>query len=268
MTYDLLFRFYDLENADFVEDLDFWVRLAKESRGPVLELGCGSGRVTQQIARAGVTVVGLDNSEPMLSLARARLARQPELAARTTLIYGDMTDFSLAPPTAPPAQGEPPDRPTLFNLILVPFNTFMHLLTTVDQLAMLDCSRKHLRPGGRLVLDLTHAAPAYADPQTGSLTLERTFRDDVNNVTIEQFSTLRLERTAQLAHIVWHYDSIADDGSAKRTLVPLTLRYTFPAEMGLLLDRAGFRLAHLYGDYDESPLDDESERMLVVAHAA
>jgi SAM-dependent methyltransferase len=252
MSYDTLSRFYDLENADFIEDLDFWVGLAKESGGPVLELGCGSGRVTQQIARAGITIVGLDNSEPMLALARAKLNRKPELAARATLVCGDMTNFNL-------------DQQ--FSLIIVPFNTFMHLLTMADQLAMLNCSRKHLIPGGKLVLDLTNPAPAYADPPTETLTHERTFRDDVNDLTIQQFSTIRLDRTAQIAHIIWHYDSIAVDDTMKRTLVPFTLRYTFPAEMGLLLERSGFRLVHLYGDYDESSLDDESERMIVVAEA-
>ncbi|MEK6574197.1 MAG: class I SAM-dependent methyltransferase, partial [Chloroflexota bacterium] len=217
--------------------------LAKESGGPVLELGCGSGRVTQQIARAGITIVGLDNSEPMLALARAKLNRKSELAARATLVCGDMTNFNL-------------DQQ--FSLIIVPFNTFMHLLTMADQLAMLNCSRKHLITGGSLVLDLTNPAPAYADPPTETLTHERTFRDDVNDLTIQQFSTIRLDRTAQIAHIIWHYDSIAVDDTMKRTLVPLTLRYTFPAEMGLLLERSGFRLVHLYGDYDESSLDDES----------
>ncbi|HLB47309.1 MAG TPA: class I SAM-dependent methyltransferase [Anaerolineales bacterium] len=259
MTYDLLAHFYDLENADFIEDLDFWVGLAKESGGPVLELGCGSGRVTQQIARAGITIVGLDNSEPMLALARAKLNRKSEVAARATLVCGDMTNFNLAP--------TPNSNSHHFPLIIVPFNTFMHLLTVTDQLAMLTCSRKHLITGGKLVLDLTNPASAYADPPAETLTLERTFRDDVNDLTIQQFSIIRLDRTAQIARIIWHYDSIAADGTVKRALVPLTLRYTFPAEMGLLLERSGFRLVHLYGDYDESPLDDESERMIVVAEA-
>ncbi len=261
MSYDALSRFYDLENADFIEDLDFWVQTAKESGGPVLELGCGSGRVTQQIARAGINAVGLDNSEPMLALARAKLNRRPEIAARATLVCGDMTNFDLYGQTCVAAPSAP------FPLIIVPFNTFMHLLTMADQLAMLNCSRKHLITGGSLVLDLTNPAPAYADPPAETLTYERTFRDAVNDLTIQQFSTIRLDRTAQIAHIIWHYDSIAVDDTMKRTLVPLTLRYTFPAEMGLLLERSGFRLVHLYGDYDESSLDDESERMIVVAEA-
>jgi SAM-dependent methyltransferase len=271
--YDLLFRFYDLENADFVQDLEFWVGLARESQGPVLELGCGTGRVTQQIARAGVPVVGLDNSDSMLSLARARLNRQPELALRARLVYGDMRSFAIPASTLTSQSSAQPEHSDLqpltsslqFALVIVPFNTFMHLLTAADQLALLACAHRHLRPGGRLALDLTNPAPAYADPPSETLTLERTFRDEVNHLTIQQFSTHRVDRTGQLAHIVWHYDSIALDGTTRRSLVPLTLRYTFPAEMGLLLDRAGFRLRNLYGGYDGSPLDDDSERMLVLA---
>ncbi len=270
-TYDLLSRFYDLENADFTEDIDFWVGLAKEANGPTLELGCGSGRVTQQIARAGCTVVGLDNSEPMLALARAKLARKPELSARATLLLGDMTNFDLYGQTgvSAPHRADTQVGPYIsppFGLIICPFNTFMHLLAAAEQLALLACARRHLAPGGVLALDLTNPAPAYADPDE-SLTLERTFRDDGADLTVQQFSTIQLDRTAQVAHIVWQYDAIAADGAVRRTLAPLELRYTFPAEMSLLLDRAGFRLTHLYGDYDEGPLTDESERMIVMAEA-
>jgi len=249
MNYDALAKFYDLENADFIHDLDFWVALAKESNGEVLEIGCGTGRVLQQTARAGINITGIDNSEAMLTLARAKLDRKPELAARAKIINADMTNFAL-------------DRK--FNLIIAPFNTFMHLLTLADQVAFLGCARRHLNSGGRLILDLTNPAPAYADSNE-SLTLERTFRDDDANLTIQQFATTHVDRTSQLAHILWQYDAIDSQGNVKRTLLPLKLRYTFPAEMSLLLEKCGFRLSHLYGDYNESPLEDESERMVVAA---
>ena len=258
MSYAALAPFYDLENADFVADLDFWVSLAKEASSPALELGCGSGRVTQQIARAGINIVGLDNSADMLALARAKLDRNPKIAALVTLLDGDMRDFNLT--------NRLPDYSTI-RLVIVPFNTFMHLLTPADQLAMLGCARKHLNPGGQLVLDITNPIPAYADPLHETLTLERTFRNDARDLTIQQFSTLRIDRAAQIAHIVYYYDSLASDGTLKRALVPFTLRYSFPAEMSLLLDRAGFKLAHLYGDYSETPFDEDSERMIVMAEA-
>lgn len=269
--YETLSRFYDLENADFVEDLDFWVGLAKEANGAVLELGCGTGRVTQQIARAGINIVGIDNSEVMLALCRAKLARNADVAARATLLHGDMTNFDLYGQTgvSAPHRADTQVGPYIsppFGLIICSFNTFMHLLTTAEQLALLNCARQHLGVGGKLALDLTNPVPAYVDTNE-SLTLERAFRDDENDLTIQQFSTVQIDRRSQIAHIVWQYDALAADGTVKRALAPLDLRYTFPAEMGLLLERTGFRLAHLYGDYDETPLTDESERMIVVAEA-
>ena len=108
---------------------------------------------------------------------------------------------------------------------------------------------------------------AYAAQEQG-LTLERTFLD--GDRTVEQFSSIALDRAAQLSHITWIYDSLGPVGAnpagdLQRSIVPLTLRYTFPAEMSLLLARAGLSLTHLYGDYDRSPFSDGSPRMLVLA---
>jgi hypothetical protein len=151
-----------------------------------------------------------------------------------------------------------------FKLALMPFNTFMHLLTPEDQIAALVNIRRHLQTGGALALDMPNPGEAYA-AQEQSLTLERTFLDGEN--TVQQFSQVRVDRAAQLARITWLYDSVAPDGLVQRQIVPLTLRYTFPGEMRLLLERCGFALAHLYGDYDRSPFVDGSPRMIVVAEA-
>jgi hypothetical protein len=82
---------------------------------------------------------------------------------------------------------------------------------------------------------------------------------------VQQFSTLSLDRAAQLARITWLYDSTGPAGDLHRSIVPLTLRYTFPGEMRLLLERAGFTQMHLYGDYDRSPYLDGAPRLLVLA---
>jgi hypothetical protein len=105
---------------------------------------------------------------------------------------------------------------------------------------------------------------AFAMQEQG-LTLERTFADGAN--TVQQFSQVSVDRAAQLAHITWLYDSVAPDGAVTRTIVPLTLRYTFPGEMRLLLERCGFALTHLYGDYDRAPFADGTSRMIVLAQA-
>lgn len=251
MSYALLARYYDLENAGFTEDLDFWLELAEAHGDPVLELGCGTGRVLLNLARRGHAVTGVDNAPEMLARLAAKLnaASQRHLAQPPVLVQASMDAFVADGP---------------FRLAIVPFNTFMHLLTQQDQLAALARIHQHLAPGAALALDLVNPAEAYAAPELG-LTLERTFAD--GPATVQQFASVTLDRAAQLARITWLYDATAPDGALHRTIVPLTLRYTFPGEMRLLLERAGFALDHLYGDYDRSPLTDSSSRMLVLASA-
>ncbi len=251
MTYSLLSRYYDLENADFTDDLDFWLGLAEEHGGPILELGCGTGRVLLNLARRGYAVTGVDNSPEMLAHLEAKLsaATQQHLALTPLLICADMRQFTSE---------------QRYALALMPFNTFMHLLTLEEQSAALANIHRHLRAGGVLALDLVNPGEAYAAPLgEQGLTLERTFADGAN--TVQQFSQVSVDRAAQLARITWLYDSIAPTGVVTRTLVPLTLRYTFPGEMRLLLERSGFGLTHLYGDYDRAPFADGSARMIVLA---
>ncbi len=248
MVYSLLARYYDLENAAFTEDLAFWLTLAEEAGGPVLELGCGTGRVLLPLARQGIAVTGVDNAQPMLDRLQAKLRAAPVHPAPTVL-NADLATFAAAGP---------------FALAIAPFNTFMHLLTLDAQLAVLANVRHHLAPGARLALDLTNPASAYASDDAG-LHLERTFNDGETH--IQQFSRLEIDRGAQLAHITWLYDAVGPDQVVRRTTAPLTLRYTFPAEMRLLLERTGFRLYAVYGDYGFGPYHGDAERMLVVAEA-
>jgi len=259
MTYSTLARYYDLENAGFTEDLDFWLGLAEEYGDPVLELGCGTGRVLLHLARRGHAVTGLDNSPEMLARLEAKLAAARNMRGDVqhggvqlnapTVIRADMKDFSLS--------GQ-------FKLAIMPYNTFMHLLTLEDQIAALTCIRRHLQPGAALALDMPNPGEAYAAQEQG-LTLERTFMDGER--TVQQFSSVSVDRAMQLAHITWLYDSVGTDGVVQRAIIPLTLRYTFPGEMRLLLEKCGFALAHLYGDYQRAPFADGSPRMLVVATA-
>lgn len=251
--YALLARYYDLENADFTEDLPFWLELAEEYGDPILELGCGTGRVLLHLARRGHTVTGIDNSPEMLARLGAKLSATSaqHITTAPSLVRADMTSFSVS---------------GLFKQAIMPFNTFMHLLTLEDQIAAFTCIRKHLHPGAALALDMPNPGEAYAAQEQG-LTLERTFMDGESGSAVQQFSSVAIDRAAQITRVTWLYDSIGPDGAVQRTIVPLTLRYTFPGEMRLLLEKCGFALTHLYGDYQRSPFADGSPRMIVAATA-
>ncbi|MBN2083603.1 MAG: class I SAM-dependent methyltransferase [Anaerolineales bacterium] len=248
-SYTTISRFYDLENAGFTEDLPLWAELARAQGGPVLELGCGSGRVLLHLAREGCAVTGVDSSPAMLALARSRLARQSSIAGRVTLREEDFTRIRLG---------------KTFPLILLPFNTFAHMIDPAEVRAALETVFQHLPSGGRAALALPNPIPIYGDPPE-SLVLERTFRDEARGVAVQQFSSLRVDRAAQLGHITWIYDEIDPSGTVTRTSIPMTLRYFFPNELAALFERAGLRLLHLWGDYDRSPFAEDSPVLIAVA---
>jgi SAM-dependent methyltransferase len=246
-SYAQIARFYDWENAEFTEDLPFWCELARERGGPVLELGCGSGRVLLHLAREGFETTGVDSSPEMIALARARMAKQPALAGRIQLLE---TDFRRI------------DLKKKFPLVIAPFNTFSHLTEPADIGAALGAIAAHLAPGGSFTLALPNPLPIYSALPEG-LVLERTFHDGERGTTVQQFSSLRVDRVAQLGHITWIYDEIDPAGKVTRTTVPMTLRYFFPNEIPLLFERAGLQLSHRWGDYDRTPFAEDSPVLLV-----
>jgi SAM-dependent methyltransferase len=251
-SYAQIARFYDWENAEFTEDLPFWCDLAREHGGPVLELGCGSGRVLLHLAREGYETTGVDSSPEMIALARRRLAKQPAIASRIQLLEADFRRLDLK---------------RIFPLAIAPFNTFAHLSDPADADATLAAIAAHLAPGGILALALPNPIPIYSALPEG-LVLERTFQDRDRDVTVQQFSSLRVDRVAQLGHITWIYDEIDPSGKVTRTTVPMTLRYFFPNEIPPLLERAGVKLRHMWGDYDRSPFAEDSPALIVIGARA
>lgn len=137
---------YERIDPGLAGDIEFYVELARSVEPPVLELGCGTGRVALAIARAGVPVVGLDRSPAMLAIAR----RRSWGLVGMTWVEEDMRAFDLA--AAQP-----------FGMICIPYRGFQHLLADADQRATLSAVRRHLRPGGTFALDLMNPARTAMD---------------------------------------------------------------------------------------------------------
>jgi SAM-dependent methyltransferase len=222
-------------------DVSFFVDAAREAGGAVLELGCGTGRVLIPTARAGIEIVGLDLSRHMLEVCRARLAAEPEpVRSRVTLVEADMRGFGLG---------------REFTLATLPFRPFQHLLTVEDQLACLGAIRRHLAPGGRLILDLfnpslDYLANARLGEEHGD---EPEFRTPDGRRVYRRMRTTGCDRASQVnQHELIYYVTHAD-GSQERFVHAFPLRYLFRFEAEHLLARAGFDVEHVYGGYDKSP---------------
>jgi len=245
---------YDAIYADR-DDAGFWQAMAAASGGPVLELGCGTGRVLLPLARVGFEVAGLDLSAPMLERCGATLqAEPPEVRSRVRLIRADMTSFDLG---------------RRFSAILCPFAGFQQLRNVDQQLACLERCRAHLLSHGRLVLDLPNPDPAPAEyardaPGDGEATAELVEWTEGRRIrwwmTVIGYDRLQQGNECELT-----YEIIAADGSSRRLTETILLRYTFRYELEHLLVRAGFRVVTFFGDYDRSPFADGSPALIAVA---
>ncbi len=165
---------YDMgRSADAMRDVQFYLRLARETAEKdqsVLELGCVTGRVTIPIAQAGIEVVGLDNAPPMLDVARRKAAA---VDVQVRWITADMTSFCL-------------DQ--RFGLVIIPFRSFLHLLTEADQIACLSRVYEHLLPRGRFALNFFSQALASRPGAPKVSTIYRSLR--VRYLTREEMESL------------------------------------------------------------------------------
>lgn len=242
---------YDAEHGSFDDDVNLLLSVADEMDGPILELGCGSGRVLLPLAERGHMVTGIDFSVPMLARATDGLAALGEAGSATTVVELDMREADKAP-------GGP------FAMAIFSLNGLMHLTTQEDQIRSLSAVGRALRPNGTVFIDLMNATPDYLERIAGTPHLE--WSGQVNgHGHVQKWSHREVDVHAQTLDTQIWYDLTAANGTLTRIHSAFTLRYLHLAELTLMLKSAGFTAPVVYGSYDLDPLDEHSERMIVTA---
>ena len=219
-------------------DVAFFVDEAKRAGSPILEVGCGTGRVLIPTARAGLDIVGLDLSPHMLAMCSGRLQQEPtEVQHRVQLVQADMRDFAL-------------DRH--FTLATIPFRPFQHLLTVADQLACLASIRRHLIDGGRLILDMFNPSieALVNNPVGEEFGEEPAFVTMDGRRVLRRHKTVAHDRLNQVSQFELVYYVTHPDGREERLVHAFALRHVFRFEAEHLLARAGFIVEQLYADYE------------------
>jgi SAM-dependent methyltransferase len=234
-------------------DIAFYADLARRGGGRVLEIGCGTGRVTLALAAAGFDMVGIDLSEEMLAQARAKRAALPAAAAsRIDLVRADMRDFALG---------------QNFATIILPFRTFHLLLSEADQRRCLAAIARHLGPGGHVAIHLFEASDDIV-AHAGEPVLGR--ERGVNRLTgrrIEAYSgDCTVDAARQIRREIWHYREFDQSGTALREQrLELAVRWIRRPEMRALLEQAGFAVEAEYGDFHFRPPRAGGEQIWVAA---
>ena len=241
----MLAQLYHIHHSRHDEDLPFWLNLAARQKGPILELGCGTGRVLIALARAGYTAYGLDSDTGMLAVLQQQI--DLGLAVHCHFFQADMAAFHLAQP---------------FPLILLPCNT-LSALPAETRRAALERIRGHLSPGGLFAASLPNPAQLGRMPRRAEAEIEEVFPHPVDGEPVQVSSNWQ-RSTGQIT-ISWHYDHLLPDGRVERftarichTLMPVQ------SYINEITD-AGLRIDALYGDFDQSGYEEDSPSLIILA---
>ena len=242
---------YDVSVPDWDGELDFYRDLGREAKArgqSVLEVACGTGRVTLRLAQEGVDIVGMDLDEEMLTVARKKSDSVPNVRWEE----GDMRTFDLG---------------AKFGLILVPGHSFQFMLTPEDQVQALENFQHHLLPGGKLVVHLDHQDLTWLGSLNGTFEQGGDAVHPQTGRTIRRASAWTYERATQTATVISRWEEIGGNGSVSQTWnsKPKALHCVFRFEMEHLLAPAGFEERSVYGDFFKNDLNEESPGMIWVA---
>ncbi len=247
-------EYYDLIHDGLPGDIAFYLRHALEARGPVLELGVGTGRIAIPAAFEGAEIVGIDNSAGMLAICRAKLDSVGPVPGRLSLIRGDMARFAFN---------------ARFSCILMPYRTFMHLLTPGDQERCLRRVRAHLADDGVFILNTWAPDARILRSLAGTKSSRRRLagRYDLpeDAMSICHYHSSRADLSRQWLHED-HWIQELDDGGAitREVRLPMLRAWTTPRQFRQLVRQCGFAIREELGDFSEKPFGKASSELICV----
>lgn len=239
--------YYDAVYGDH-HDIAFYRNIARQFGEPVLEIGCGTGRVMLELLKLGCEVGGIDNSKALLDVLRKKVEKLPDdEKGHVRVKQADMRDFQM-------------DR--RYRLAMIPASALLHLPSTKDKEQCLRAVFEHVINGGKMAVDVYN--PGAGGPE-GHLKHSSTRMDGEGRV-ISHFISSKLNKAARTDN-TYHFIDVTDkSGSTKRVTINYKFYYLFAKELRKLLEGTGFRDVKLYGNYDLSPFDERrSPRIIAVA---
>ena len=273
--------FYDWENARTLgrRDVPFWRNLALHAGGPVLELGCGTGRISLPLGRAGVPLVGIDRSAAMLERAYTR-SRRSKLTRHIRLVRGDIRHLPFASHTESASPGRRSasrgsGRRTMgrlkaaatndsgpFAMVMAPYGVLQSLLHERDLKATLEAVYGVLQRGGTFGIELVADLPSW-DEYRKRVSLAG-WRRKPGGAHVTLTETVRQDRSRKLT--IFDQEFTERQGRTRRThRFSLTFRTLSVPQMVRRLEAAGFEITALLGDYHGGPWDPRAEVWMILA---
>ena len=238
--YDLVMGAY--ARGDY---LNLYQRQIARYGEPVLELACGSGRLTIPLATEGVHITGMDISEDMLRLAKWKASKR---GVSIPFIQGDMRSFDL---------GEK------FKFIFIPAQSLSHLHTREEIEDCFSCVRRHLADDGRFLIELFNSSVKLLARESGLRYPIGEYKDLGEGLQVFVTTEVSYDAASQVNHIRYFF---RDAGSQAETVLALKMRQFFPQEIDALLWYNDFLIEHKYGTYDEGEFSSDASKQLIVCH--
>ncbi|AWK87720.1 class I SAM-dependent methyltransferase [Azospirillum thermophilum] len=250
-----------LARVGMLGDVAFYLEAAA-GLDRVLEVGCGTGRLAIPLARQGAELLGVDVSGPMLDRLRARLAAEPpEVVRRVRLIEGDAADLDLSAPD--------PAYPDLAgwraDLVLLPFNLLMLAPDAGHQRRVLAAAARHLRPGGRLVLDVMNPLALPLEAERRPSPSQPRVNPETGNRYVRHAQAAAMDET-QVQRLSGWYDELLPDGGIRSTSFAFAWRMVYREELERMLAETGFAVEAVSGGFDGTPWTERSSRIIVRAN--
>ena len=216
----------------------------------IFEIGCGSGRIAIPMAMSGLNVTGLDNSKEMLNLCRIKKRKIGKTSGRLRLLNRDMSDFDLG---------------KRFDYIIMPYRTFMHMLTQAEQRSCLATVKNHLAPGGTFILDTWLPKPSSLNSLHGLGSIKPAGRFSIPGTpfNLVHYHCASFDESRQLLLEEHMMQEVDEDGTVLRTVtLPLVRTWTTQREMQNLVQLCDFEVEAIFGDFDCNPIDESSRNMI------
>jgi len=241
-------RLFSAQYAEFVQDLPLWQRLAREAGSPILEIGCGAGRVLRVLAGDGFDVTGIDTNAAMLRRAREGLSAEP--GRRVHLVEQDVRSLEL---------------PNRYRLILAPCNALAGL-PGLDLAQALSRLRKHLLPGASFAFEVP--CPWQSEGTTDPTEPLAAFLEPESGHPVQVYAEQQTDSDGKRVDVTWRYDELLPDGTVHSWSLPTTFHLRRPEDYAKLLADAGFTDVTFSGGYGLELLGPDSLQLIVVAHAS
>lgn len=248
IVYDSWAHIYDLVWQGNKEDIDFYHQITKNERQPILELGCGTGRVAIPLACAGLKVVGIDISAKMIDEAKKKLSNMGKIAGNIRFERQDMRDFQLS---------------EKFGACIIPFRSFLHLLSLKDQEDCLKNIHNHLKAQGKLIFNIF--VPNLKWIVKGRVKSDKKIINVDEKHEVEYYFDSKFDNFNQTIEVVLNVNyKNGAEGKPENQKIKFHARYIYPFEMYHLLTKYNFKVLELYGDFNCKTFSPDSTEMVWV----